>query len=415
MSNYSKSTNFLAKDSLADSDPGKIIKGSEFDTEFNSIVTAVNSKANTASPALTGVPTAPTASSGTNSTQLATTEFVQAAADTARTYSTVQTFKDTTFSIIDNTDATKKIALELGNITTATTRTLTVADKSGTIALTSDLPVVDPLNSATNTVVTGTYAATSSTTITITATNTYTAGQIVYITFTKSSGSDLTAGNYTIATATGSGFTITYGSSVTSAGSMTSSRYGYAAIATTTEIIAGTDTTKFITPSRLKEANLSPSSPTTMTGEIVTISNVPSWARRISLLFKEVSTSGGSNKPFIRLGTSSGVDSTSTYLGTTGSTKSITTGTDTSNWSDSILIVGAGALHAAANKLNGIITLVNGGNYDWYVTGSLGVSQNNGIFYLGGSKTLASALTQLEFNIESSDTYDNGTVIVIYE
>jgi hypothetical protein len=78
MANYTKATNFLAKDSLATGDAAKIIKGSEFDTEFNALQTAVNSKANTISPAFTGTPTAPTAASGTSTTQLATTEFVTA-------------------------------------------------------------------------------------------------------------------------------------------------------------------------------------------------------------------------------------------------------------------------------------------------------------------------------------------------
>lgn len=79
MANYTKATNFLAKDSLASGDPGKIIKGSEFDVEFNALQTAVNSKANSISPALTGTPTAPTASPSTNTTQIATTEFVTTA------------------------------------------------------------------------------------------------------------------------------------------------------------------------------------------------------------------------------------------------------------------------------------------------------------------------------------------------
>ena len=83
MANYTKATNFLAKDSLASGDAAKIIKGSEFDTEFNALQTAVNSKANTISPAFTGTPTAPTASTSTNTTQLATTEFVTAAVTTA--------------------------------------------------------------------------------------------------------------------------------------------------------------------------------------------------------------------------------------------------------------------------------------------------------------------------------------------
>lgn len=79
MANYTKATNFLAKDSLATGDAAKIIKGSEFDTEFNALQTAVNSKANSISPAFTGTPTAPTAATATNTTQLATTEFVTAA------------------------------------------------------------------------------------------------------------------------------------------------------------------------------------------------------------------------------------------------------------------------------------------------------------------------------------------------
>jgi len=76
MTAYTKATNFLAKDSLPDTDAGKIIKGSEFDTEFNNLQTAVNSKANSLSAALSGTPTAPTAAAGTNTTQIATTAFV---------------------------------------------------------------------------------------------------------------------------------------------------------------------------------------------------------------------------------------------------------------------------------------------------------------------------------------------------
>lgn len=76
MSDYSKTTNFTAKDSLPSGNAGKIVKGAEIDVEFTAIQTAVNSKANLASPALTGVPTAPTAAAGTNTTQIATTAHV---------------------------------------------------------------------------------------------------------------------------------------------------------------------------------------------------------------------------------------------------------------------------------------------------------------------------------------------------
>lgn len=76
MSDYTKSTNFSSKDSLSTGNPLKIIKGTEFDTEFNNIATAVATKADLNSPVLIGSPTAPTAAVGTNTTQLATTAFV---------------------------------------------------------------------------------------------------------------------------------------------------------------------------------------------------------------------------------------------------------------------------------------------------------------------------------------------------
>lgn len=76
---YVKSTNFASKDSLAQGNPLKIVKGTEIDAEFNNIATAVATKADLLSPVLTGVPLAPTAVYGTNTTQLATTAFVTAA------------------------------------------------------------------------------------------------------------------------------------------------------------------------------------------------------------------------------------------------------------------------------------------------------------------------------------------------
>ena len=78
MANYTKATNFTAKDGLPTGNSGKIVKGTEIDTELTAIASAISSKADLNSPALTGTPTAPTASSGTNTTQLATTAFVLA-------------------------------------------------------------------------------------------------------------------------------------------------------------------------------------------------------------------------------------------------------------------------------------------------------------------------------------------------
>jgi len=61
MSNYIKTTDFAAKDTLPGGDTNKVIRGAEFETEFDAISTAIATKANTASPTFTGTVTVPTA------------------------------------------------------------------------------------------------------------------------------------------------------------------------------------------------------------------------------------------------------------------------------------------------------------------------------------------------------------------
>jgi hypothetical protein len=79
VSNYVKNTDYAVKDGLLTGNPNKIIKGTELDEEFNDIAVAISTKADLVSPTFTGTPAAPTASPGTNTTQLATTAFVAAA------------------------------------------------------------------------------------------------------------------------------------------------------------------------------------------------------------------------------------------------------------------------------------------------------------------------------------------------
>jgi hypothetical protein len=68
MSNYTKSTDFASKDSLASGNAAKIVKGTEIDTEFNNIATAIATKADSASPSFSGTVTAATISATTVST-----------------------------------------------------------------------------------------------------------------------------------------------------------------------------------------------------------------------------------------------------------------------------------------------------------------------------------------------------------
>lgn len=70
MTDYTKATNFAVKDGLPSGNPGKLIKGTEIDTEFTALQTAIASKADEISPSLSGTITL---ASGTNISSNGTT------------------------------------------------------------------------------------------------------------------------------------------------------------------------------------------------------------------------------------------------------------------------------------------------------------------------------------------------------
>lgn len=54
MADYVKATNFAVKDDLLSGNPAKLVKGTEIDSEFNAIATAVQTKINLNNPSFTG-------------------------------------------------------------------------------------------------------------------------------------------------------------------------------------------------------------------------------------------------------------------------------------------------------------------------------------------------------------------------
>jgi hypothetical protein len=77
LSDYSKTTNFTAKDALSTGDPNKLVKGADFDTEFDSIATAVATKYDSDDIASQAV-----AEAGTSNTSVMTPLRTQNWADT---------------------------------------------------------------------------------------------------------------------------------------------------------------------------------------------------------------------------------------------------------------------------------------------------------------------------------------------
>lgn len=144
MSNYVKLTDFASKDSLTTGNPLKLIKGTEINDEFNAIQTAVATKADLASPALLGNPTAPTQTLGNNTTRLATTAFVQ------QELSATQAAVNITGGTIDSVDIT-------GGTVSGLATDLAVADGgTGSSSLTANAVLLGNGTSALQTVAPGT-------------------------------------------------------------------------------------------------------------------------------------------------------------------------------------------------------------------------------------------------------------------
>jgi len=81
MANYTLAINWSGKDALSDTDPSKIISGSDFSTEFTTAQTAINTKAelNGSSSEVFSVTTEPASS---NTTVSASTAYVTRAITT---------------------------------------------------------------------------------------------------------------------------------------------------------------------------------------------------------------------------------------------------------------------------------------------------------------------------------------------
>jgi microcystin-dependent protein len=82
MSNYTIAVNWAGKNALSDSDAAKIISGTDFNTEFTTVQTAVNSKANLNGSATESFSTS-TAVASSNTTLTASTAYVTSAIATA--------------------------------------------------------------------------------------------------------------------------------------------------------------------------------------------------------------------------------------------------------------------------------------------------------------------------------------------
>lgn len=147
-------------------------------------------------------------------------------------------------------------------------------------------------------------------------------------------------------------------------------------------------------------------------GTSIDFTSIPSWVKRITVMFNGVSTSGSSGW-IVQIGGSS-IETTS-YVSTASWTGS-STGGAASTAGFVLLPAGAGI---ASNTLTGVMTLnlFDSSTNTWINQLAAGFTQGASNFSSqgGGSKTITGSLQRVRITTIGGDTFDAGSINIMYE
>jgi hypothetical protein len=148
----------------------------------------------------------------------------------------------------------------------------------------------------------------------------------------------------------------------------------------------------------------------TATGTSVDFTGIPSWVKRITVMYNGVSTNGTSIR-LIQLGDSGGIETTG-YLGNTSQTfGSNTTGCDA-------VTTGFGIRNAfgAADVIQGSIAISNLSGNIWVCSGVTTMSNSTVTTQTAGVKELSATLDRIRITtVNGTDTFDAGSINILYE
>jgi hypothetical protein len=145
-------------------------------------------------------------------------------------------------------------------------------------------------------------------------------------------------------------------------------------------------------------------------GTSFTFASIPSWVKRITLMFSQVSTNGASN-PLMQLGTSSGITTSgytagATYLGPTNGIDTYTAGFGFNSAS-------------STNSFHGslVFSLLNSSTNIWVLSGViLMTGSSNFTYQMSGRVALSATLDRVRVTtVNGTDTFDAGSINILYE
>jgi hypothetical protein len=147
-------------------------------------------------------------------------------------------------------------------------------------------------------------------------------------------------------------------------------------------------------------------------GTSIDFTGIPSWVKRITVMFNGVSTNSTSNL-YLQIGTSSGPE-TSGYVSAIGSCTSASAASYASATAAFILV----GINTAADTQNGAVVLTNVSGNIWAEMGALNRASGgtSAVATSAGVKTLAATLDRVRITTANgTDTFDAGSINILYE
>jgi hypothetical protein len=141
-------------------------------------------------------------------------------------------------------------------------------------------------------------------------------------------------------------------------------------------------------------------------GTSIDFTGIPSWVKRVTVMFNGVSLSGTADL-MVRGGTSSGFE-TSGYTGTV-----LGNGTQTQWASGGYQVTRTGT---GSSTYSGALVLLNVSGNIWVASSTMADGTNAFAGTASGTKTFSGALTQLRvMATNGTDTFDAGSINILYE
>lgn len=189
---------------------------------------------------------------------------------------------------------------------------------------------------------------------------------------------------------------LTNSGNITTSGSVTSGSLSTGAITASGAITTGGNSVQKMLLGTAQNAT---------SGTYIDFTGIPSWVKKITIMFNSVSTSGTSI-PQLIIGTASGLDLVGYSSAASGGTTGVTTTTSTTSF------VYAPAW-SAASLLTGHTVLTLLSNNTWCMSHN---GQSSGFAVASGMKTLGGTLDRIRITtVNGTDTFDGGSVNILLE